>query len=82
MTSPIPFRSLARLLGALAAALVLSACGGEDSDAPADHTDVKNGVPHKPGASSATTNCVACHGSNLRGGEGPSCYSCHGQRWN
>lgn len=25
--------------------------------------------------------CNNCHGSNLRGGTGPSCYTCHGDEW-
>ncbi len=25
--------------------------------------------------------CTACHGSDLKGGLGPSCYSCHGKLW-
>ncbi|MBI5102563.1 MAG: hypothetical protein HZB33_12115, partial [Nitrospirae bacterium] len=25
--------------------------------------------------------CTACHGADLRGGSGPSCYSCHGKKW-
>ncbi|MGK2906661.1 MAG: c-type cytochrome [Desulfuromonadales bacterium] len=44
------------------------------SDAGKDHRNYvdKNG----------TSNCVTCHGADLRGsGSAPSCYSCHGQKW-
>ena len=69
-----------RLAVALAASLALAACGG-DSDAPADHTDSRGGVMHKTGLTNPTTNCVGCHGAELQGGEGPSCFSCHGTKW-
>jgi len=71
----------------LAGAMVLgmAACSSPASDStnhPADHTVNKNGVYHKPGLENPTTNCVACHGSDLRGGTaGVSCYQCHGQKW-
>lgn len=26
--------------------------------------------------------CTGCHGQNLEGAAGPSCYLCHGARWN
>jgi mono/diheme cytochrome c family protein len=28
-----------------------------------------------------TLECTSCHGADLRGGSGPSCYSCHGKKW-
>jgi mono/diheme cytochrome c family protein len=28
-----------------------------------------------------TLECVSCHGADLTGGSGPSCYSCHGKKW-
>lgn len=61
---------------------------GNDSDAgnqgkdagnqpPEGHTLVLGGVAHRPGNTDPLTNCVACHGSDLKGDVGPSCYSCH-----
>lgn len=58
----------------------LSACSG--SDAPSDHTVSMDGVKHKEGLQDPMTNCTACHGASLQGGEGPSCTSCHGDLWN
>ena len=49
---------------------------------PSDHTVSENGYMHKSGASNATTNCISCHGADLKGGTGPSCYTCHGKKWN
>lgn len=49
--------------------------------APADHTKDRKGVRHKSGSKQAVANCGPCHGSDLRGGKGPSCYTCHGQEW-
>ena len=49
---------------------------------PSDHTISKNGAKHKSGLNSPLTNCVSCHGSDLRGGDsGVSCYECHGKKW-
>ncbi|MBE0577060.1 MAG: hypothetical protein IH613_14340 [Desulfuromonadales bacterium] len=32
--------------------------------------------------SNGTSDCVSCHGTDLRGSSSaPSCYSCHGQKW-
>lgn len=71
--------STLRALVLAAATLSLAACG---SEAPSDHTVDMGGVMHKPGLQNPTVNCTGCHGSNLRGGgEAPSCYSCHGQKW-
>jgi len=41
------------------------------------HTENNGGVWHRPGKEDPLTNCVSCHGADLTGGEGPSCYNCH-----
>ena len=52
------------------------------SSVSSDHTVNEHGVLHKSGLNDPTTNCVSCHGSDLKGGSsGVSCYSCHGQKW-
>ena len=67
-------------LSLLAAALLaLAACGTDN--APSDHTLSEDGVMHKSGLLDPLANCTACHGASLTGGKGPSCYSCHGQKW-
>jgi hypothetical protein len=59
-----------------------SSTGPNNSSAPSDHTVSKSGTMHKSGLTNPTTNCVSCHGSDLKGGSaGVSCYSCHGQKW-
>lgn len=53
-----------------------------DYSPPADHTISKDGFMHKSGLDQAETNCVSCHGSDLRGGTtGVSCYECHDKEW-
>lgn len=32
---------------------------------------------HHPGKEDPLRNCTACHGTDLTGGTGPSCYDCH-----
>ena len=64
----------------------LLACGDDDddcgpSDAPSDHTISEDCARHLPGLRDPENNCTACHGTDLRGGAGPSCYSCHGKEW-
>jgi hypothetical protein len=46
---------------------------------PASHTENVNnsGVFHHPGKEDPLANCTGCHGADLTGGAGPSCYSCH-----
>ncbi len=41
------------------------------------HDVILGGAAHKSGNTDPLKNCVSCHGSTLKGGEGPSCYSCH-----
>ncbi|MDX1764770.1 MAG: hypothetical protein R3231_10650, partial [bacterium] len=53
-----------------------------DTGAPADHTDREDGAMHKPGKNRPYSNsCTMCHGTDLTGGLGPSCYTCHGREW-
>lgn len=47
------------------------------ADALADHTENNGGTLHKPGKADPLTNCVSCHGADLTGGVGTSCYTCH-----
>jgi hypothetical protein len=35
------------------------------------------GSMHKPGMEDPKKNCTACHGNDLHGGTGQSCYNCH-----
>ena len=48
---------------------------------PVDHTEARKGVLHKSGAKQAMQNCVQCHGGELQGSAGPSCYQCHKRKW-
>jgi mono/diheme cytochrome c family protein len=68
-----------------AAAFWMAACTSPAADSnnhPADHTVNKGGAYHKPGLNDPMTNCVSCHGADLRGGTaGVSCFKCHGQKW-
>ena len=74
----------------VAIAMIPLGCSDDDDDeftgpsnAPASHTVSKDGVRHLPGLDDPETNCVACHGADLRGGGNgePSCFTCHGQKW-
>ena len=64
---------------------VVMACEKENDptyNPPADHTIGKDGFMHKSGLEQPLTNCVDCHGSDLKGGTtGVSCFECHGTAW-
>jgi hypothetical protein len=83
-------RRIGPIVFAVALALMPLGCGDDDDDeftgpsnAPASHTVSKDGVRHLPGLDDPETNCVVCHGADLRGGDNgePSCFTCHGQEW-
>lgn len=53
----------------------LTACstqGGHD-----EHIVDLGGVDHRQGGTDPLVNCVFCHGADLQGHTGPSCYTCH-----
>jgi hypothetical protein len=69
-----------RMLNALAASLMVagglwfSGCSHESTG----HDQNLGGVLHRDGyRDPAGAGCPACHGKNLEGRTGPSCYSCH-----
>lgn len=77
-------RSLSLAVALLAGAACSSdATGVDGSEAPEGHTVRFDGVAHAPGAGAPQTNCVTCHGMDLRGGSdgAPSCFTCHGREW-
>ncbi|MDT8445298.1 MAG: hypothetical protein RRB13_00210 [bacterium] len=47
------------------------------------HSKNKDGVYHGEDYKHPNSYCSSssCHGSDLTGGNGPSCYSCHGVKW-
>jgi hypothetical protein len=58
-----------------------SATPGTTAIRPADHVKDRKGALHKSGGKQAMQNCTPCHGADLRGDAGPSCYTCHNQKW-
>ena len=60
----------------LAAGATFTGCNG-GGDSPGSHTLSLNGVSHLEGHTNPLVFCTGCHGATLRGGDGPSCYSCH-----
>jgi mono/diheme cytochrome c family protein len=81
-------RGISLTVAVLALTIGAPACNGGNPqaprfDPPATHTVVQGGVRHAPGLTDPTTNCVDCHGADLRGGPGgqPSCFLCHGRKW-
>lgn len=63
-------------------ALLFLLAGNAAAQPPVDHTADEHGIMHAedkeyPGLS----HCTDCHGSDIRGGIGPSCYSCHTAYW-
>ncbi len=58
-------------------------CHGSNGGPPADHTELLGGFAlHQPGFDEPEENgCNTCHGPDLRGGLGPSCYQCHRREW-
>ena len=66
--------------------VLISACEKTNDQSkynpPADHTVSNDGLMPKSGLDQPLTNCVSCHGSDLRGGTtGVSCYECHNKKW-
>jgi mono/diheme cytochrome c family protein len=56
--------------------------GGGSGGPPASHTNPEDGIMHAPGNTLPfSSGCTVCHGETLAGGVGPSCFMCHGQRW-
>jgi len=53
------------------------AAAGCDSGGGEHHYIDLGGVKHAEGYTDPLRRCSECHGVDLRGGRGPSCYSCH-----
>ena len=62
--------------------LAVGGCKDDDDELPSSHTVNKGGALHASGLNSPEGDCTSCHGGSLTGGdEAPSCYECHGQKW-
>lgn len=55
--------------------------GGIPGGADGHHTVSNDGIYHRPEMYYAEEVCAACHGADLKGNYGPSCYTCHGAKW-
>lgn len=67
---------------AIIAAIILTAPGQLIAAVPADHRTDRSGVMHaEDNDLPFTSRCTDCHAPDLRGGLGPSCYSCHSTLW-
>lgn len=66
----------AALFGAIFAGWL--ACAGCAESHNTGHDVNLGGVRHRAGVRDPRgAGCPTCHGDDLRGGQGPSCYSCH-----
>jgi hypothetical protein len=66
--------------------ILIVSCSEDDEypqyNPPGDHTISQDGVMHKPGLNDPLSNCITCHGADLRGGTSQvSCFECHGEEW-
>ena len=63
-------------LAAIICMAVVASCGSGGSGGSV-HDQNLNGVLHASGKENPLKNCTDCHGSDLKGGSGPSCFQCH-----
>lgn len=70
--------SMTRIL-AIGTLLVAGLLGGACDDHSGTGHDISlGGVNHREGMNNPlNAGCAGCHGSDLRGSAGPSCYNCH-----
>ena len=69
------------LLTAVAAVGSVS-CSKSRYNPAADHNVAVSGARHKSGLKEPASNCISCHGGDLKGGNsGVSCFECHGNEW-
>ena len=64
---------------AMSAVLLAGLMGGAcDENHASSHDVLLGGVGHREGLRNPfSAGCSACHGNDLSGGIGPSCYGCH-----